>query len=31
MLKVGLIGFGFMGRMHFDNYERLMKAAGGMG
>lgn len=24
MLKVGLIGFGFMGRMHFDNYERLM-------
>lgn len=25
MLKVGLIGFGFMGRMHFDNYERLMK------
>lgn len=25
MLKVGLIGFGFMGRMHFDNYERMMK------
>lgn len=25
MLKVGLIGFGFMGRMHFDNYVRLMK------
>ncbi|MFD0960539.1 Gfo/Idh/MocA family protein [Paenibacillus chungangensis] len=25
MLKVGLIGFGFMGRMHLDNYERLMK------
>lgn len=25
MLKVGLIGFGFMGRMHFDNYTRLMK------
>ncbi|RJE82633.1 gfo/Idh/MocA family oxidoreductase [Paenibacillus sp. 1011MAR3C5] len=24
MLKVGLIGFGFMGRMHFDNYVRLM-------
>lgn len=24
MLKIGLIGFGFMGRMHFDNYERLM-------
>ncbi|THF83284.1 Gfo/Idh/MocA family protein [Cohnella fermenti] len=24
MLRVGLIGFGFMGRMHFDNYERLM-------
>lgn len=24
MLKVGLVGFGFMGRMHFDNYERLM-------
>ncbi|WDQ34598.1 Gfo/Idh/MocA family oxidoreductase [Paenibacillus marchantiae] len=23
MLKVGLIGFGFMGRMHFDNYVRL--------
>ncbi|MBT2293395.1 Gfo/Idh/MocA family oxidoreductase [Paenibacillus albidus] len=23
MLKVGLIGFGFMGRMHFDNYKRL--------
>jgi len=25
MLKIGLIGFGFMGRMHFDNYERLMQ------
>jgi len=25
MLKVGLIGFGFMGRMHFDNYVRLMQ------
>ncbi|MEF2245106.1 MULTISPECIES: Gfo/Idh/MocA family protein [unclassified Paenibacillus] len=25
MIKVGLIGFGFMGRMHFDNYVRLMK------
>ncbi|MGO4184853.1 Gfo/Idh/MocA family protein [Paenibacillus sp. TAF43_2] len=25
MLKVGLIGFGFMGRMHFDNYVRLAK------
>ena len=25
MLKIGLIGFGFMGRMHFDNYERLMR------
>jgi len=25
MLRVGLIGFGFMGRMHFDNYERLMQ------
>src|SRR5690606_18064294 len=25
MLKVGLIGVGFMGRMHFDNYERLMQ------
>ncbi|NMO97620.1 Gfo/Idh/MocA family protein [Paenibacillus lemnae] len=25
MLKVGLIGFGFMGRMHMDNYIRLMK------
>ncbi|GKU76099.1 Gfo/Idh/MocA family protein [Paenibacillus sp. L3-i20] len=24
MLKVGLIGFGFMGRMHFDSYIRLM-------
>lgn len=24
MLKIGLIGFGFMGRMHFDNYERMM-------
>lgn len=24
MLNIGLIGFGFMGRMHFDNYERLM-------
>ncbi|SFT29370.1 Gfo/Idh/MocA family protein [Paenibacillus sp. BC26] len=24
MIKVGLIGFGFMGRMHFDNYTRLM-------
>ncbi|WP_340004318.1 Gfo/Idh/MocA family oxidoreductase [Paenibacillus sp. FSL K6-0276] len=23
MLKIGLIGFGFMGRMHFDNYVRL--------
>ncbi|RCW49019.1 Gfo/Idh/MocA family protein [Paenibacillus prosopidis] len=23
MLKAGLIGFGFMGRMHFDNYVRL--------
>ncbi|WP_438349331.1 Gfo/Idh/MocA family protein [Paenibacillus sp. FA6] len=23
MLKVGLIGFGFMGHMHFDNYVRL--------
>lgn len=23
MLKVGLVGFGFMGRMHFDNYTRL--------
>lgn len=23
MLKIGLIGFGFMGRMHFDNYARL--------
>jgi predicted dehydrogenase len=23
MLKVGLIGFGFMGRMHYDNYVRL--------
>lgn len=23
MLKVGLVGFGFMGRMHFDNYARL--------
>ncbi|CAH1219314.1 Gfo/Idh/MocA family oxidoreductase [Paenibacillus sp. JJ-223] len=23
MLKVGLVGFGFMGRMHFDNYVRL--------
>ncbi|QNK59500.1 Gfo/Idh/MocA family protein [Paenibacillus sp. PAMC21692] len=25
MLKIGLIGFGFMGRMHFDNYVRLMQ------
>lgn len=25
MLKVGLVGFGFMGRMHFDNYSRLME------
>ena len=25
MLKIGLVGFGFMGRMHFDNYVRLMK------
>lgn len=25
MLRVGLIGFGFMGRMHFDNYVRLME------
>ena len=25
MLKIGLIGFGFMGRMHFDNYVRLME------
>ncbi|REE66697.1 putative dehydrogenase [Paenibacillus taihuensis] len=25
MIKVGLIGFGFMGRMHFDQYTRLMK------
>lgn len=25
MLKIGLVGFGFMGRMHFDNYERLMR------
>lgn len=25
MLKVGLLGFGFMGRMHFDNYVRLME------
>ncbi|OMD70981.1 MULTISPECIES: Gfo/Idh/MocA family protein [Paenibacillus] len=25
MLKIGLIGFGFMGRMHFDNYVRLTK------
>ncbi|GGF61611.1 hypothetical protein GCM10010912_03520 [Paenibacillus albidus] len=24
MLKIGLIGFGFMGRMHFDNYIRLI-------
>ncbi|WP_172251382.1 Gfo/Idh/MocA family protein [Saccharibacillus deserti] len=24
MLKIGLIGFGFMGRMHFDNYTRLI-------
>jgi len=24
MLKIGLLGFGFMGRMHFDNYMRLM-------
>lgn len=24
MLKIGLVGFGFMGRMHFDNYVRLM-------
>ncbi|MBB3110985.1 putative dehydrogenase [Paenibacillus phyllosphaerae] len=24
MLKIGLIGFGFMGRMHMDNYVRLM-------
>ncbi|MFB9329026.1 Gfo/Idh/MocA family protein [Paenibacillus aurantiacus] len=23
MVRVGLIGFGFMGRMHFDNYNRL--------
>lgn len=23
MLRIGLIGFGFMGRMHFDNYVRL--------
>ena len=23
MLKIGLVGFGFMGRMHFDNYTRL--------
>lgn len=25
MLKVGLVGFGFMGRMHFDNYARLQE------
>lgn len=25
MLRIGLIGFGFMGRMHFDNYVRLME------
>jgi len=25
MLKIGLIGFGFMGRMHFENYVRLMR------
>jgi len=25
MLKIAIIGFGFMGKMHFDNYERLMK------
>lgn len=23
-MKIGLVGFGFMGRMHFDNYARLM-------
>lgn len=23
MLKIGIVGFGFMGRMHFDNYVRL--------
>lgn len=23
MLNIGLVGFGFMGRMHFDNYARL--------
>lgn len=23
MLKIGILGFGFMGRMHFDNYLRL--------
>ena len=23
MLKIGILGFGFMGRMHFDNYVRL--------
>lgn len=25
MLRIGLVGFGFMGRMHFDNYVRLME------
>ncbi|WP_168121702.1 Gfo/Idh/MocA family oxidoreductase [Paenibacillus sp. HB172176] len=25
MVRVGLIGYGFMGRMHFENYVRLMK------
>ncbi|MCR2807803.1 Gfo/Idh/MocA family protein [Paenibacillus soyae] len=30
MLKVGLIGFGFMGRMHFDNYVRLMQEEAGV-
>lgn len=30
MLKVGLLGFGFMGRMHFDNYVRLMEEGAGV-
>lgn len=30
MLKAGLIGFGFMGRMHFDNYVRLMREGAGV-
>ncbi|GAB6926463.1 Gfo/Idh/MocA family oxidoreductase [Paenibacillus sp. JCM 10914] len=25
MLRVGILGFGFMGRMHFDNYVRLIE------